>query len=349
MSLWLVRAGGHGEYEQKFLEENRIYLTWEGLKYDLSECKDRAALKGLLSHIYPESSKEKIDNHAGQIWAFSHRISIGDWIVIPSKYKPAIHIGEVKGEYSFNDKGIAPFYHFCKVKWIETDIPRTNFDQDLLYSFGAFLTICMISRNDAEVRVRQMARSGWKSKLSEKIKDKAQTASIDENMLSEDFDLEEIGRDKITRQISAKYKGHGMSHLVNAILKALGYTTYVSPPGPDKGVDILASQGPLGFGSPRICVQVKSGDIPVDRPTLDQLIGAMQNFQAEQGLLVSWSGFKISVDKEKPSQFFKVRLWDRNDLINQLIEHYDKLDADVKADLPLKQIWTVAISEENSE
>ncbi len=31
MALWLVRAGSHGEYEQKFLEENRIYLTWHNL------------------------------------------------------------------------------------------------------------------------------------------------------------------------------------------------------------------------------------------------------------------------------------------------------------------------------
>jgi len=37
---------------------------------------------------------------------------------------------------------------------------------------------------------------------------------------------------------------------------------------------------------------------PVDRSTLDQLIGVMQNFGADQGLLVSWSGFKSTVDKE---------------------------------------------------
>ena len=31
MALWLVRAGKHGEYEQKFFEENRIYLAWDRL------------------------------------------------------------------------------------------------------------------------------------------------------------------------------------------------------------------------------------------------------------------------------------------------------------------------------
>jgi restriction system protein len=78
-----------------------------------------------------------------------------------------------------------------------------------------------------------------------------------------------------------------------AVLQAQRYTTYLSAPGPDKGIDILASPGPLGFGRPRICVQVKSGDAPVDLPTLNQLIGAMQNVQADQGLLVSLGVIQI--------------------------------------------------------
>ncbi|MCP4584186.1 MAG: hypothetical protein GY839_21445 [candidate division Zixibacteria bacterium] len=123
------------------------------------------------------------------------------------------------------------------------------------------------------------------------------------------------------------------------------YARVAGNPGADKGVDILASPGSLGFGTPKICVRVKSGEIPIDRPTLDQLIGTLQNFQVEQGILVSWAGFKTSVDKEKPTQFFKVRLWDRDDLIDQIIAHYDKLDDEIRADLPLKRIWTVALDE----
>ncbi len=138
-----------------------------------------------------------------------------------------------------------------------------------------------------------------------------------------------------------------MARLVNAILEAQGYTTHVSPEGPDKGIDILAAPGPMGFGEPRICVQVKSGDTPLDTPTLNQLIGSMQNVQAQQGLFVSWGGFKGSVDKEKANQFFRVRLWDRDDLIEELLNNYEKLDDSIRAELPLKRIWTVAYSDEN--
>ena len=72
----------------------------------------------------------------------------------------------------------------------------------------------------------------------------------------------------------------------------------------------------------------------------------MQNGQADQGLLVSWGGFRLAVGKEKANQFFRVRLWDQDALIDELLAHYDKLDEDLRAELPLKRIWTVAMQEE---
>ena len=88
---------------------------------------------------------------------------MGDWIILPSKQKPAIHIAEVKGNYTFNPEGENPFFHYRNIEWIAQDVPRTNFDQDLLHSFGASMAICQVSRNDAETRVRNMAKNGWKS------------------------------------------------------------------------------------------------------------------------------------------------------------------------------------------
>ena len=55
MALWLVRAGAHGEFEKKFLEENRIYLTWDGLSHDLGALKNRGQLRALLEKVYPDA------------------------------------------------------------------------------------------------------------------------------------------------------------------------------------------------------------------------------------------------------------------------------------------------------
>lgn len=48
------------------------------------------------------------------------------------------------------------FHHCINVRWIQQDIPRSNFDQDILYSLGAFITVCRIKRNDAEKRIHKL-------------------------------------------------------------------------------------------------------------------------------------------------------------------------------------------------
>jgi len=71
----------------------------------------------------------------------------------------------------------------------------------------------------------------------------------------------------------------------------------------------------------------------------------MQAVGAEQGLLVSWGGFKSSIDHEVPRNFFKVRFWDQRTLLDQLFEHFDRLDEEIRAEIPLKRIWTVVPDE----
>jgi len=346
MALWLCRAGRHGEHEQKFLDEGRVYLTWD-LNRDLSKLQDRESLLKVLEEVYPKRTHAHRVQNSGQIWAFVHRMSPGDWVCLPSKHK-TIHVGEITGNYTFVPNAQAPYYHYRTVKWLETDIPRTNFDQDILYSLGAFLTICQIKRNDAEARVRAMQAKGWKS-----VGIRSQLGAENEGTTDEetggDFDLEQIARDQIARLIASKHSGHGLERLVEAILNAQGYTTYHSSKGADGGIDILASPGTLGFGRPRICVQVKSQDTPLERPVLDQLVGTMQHVQADQGLLVCWGGFKPTIKKEEARLFFSVRLWDQNDLIDQLLANYDKLDEDLRAEIPLKRIWAVASTDTEKE
>lgn len=347
MAVWLVRAGKDGEFEQQFLEEGRIYLTWNRLAYDLAERADRERMRELLEQVYPEKPKQWIRSSLGQVWAFNRRMAQNDWIVLPSKSKSksAIHVGKVKGDYVFNPNANDPFFHYRKIEWVVQDVPRTNFDQDLLYSFGSLLTICQISRNNAEQRIDKMAENGWKSTgtlLDANNKAGTEAESEDADSSEGLEDLVQAARDQLAKLIITRFQGHGMARLVDAVLRARDYTTYLSPPGPDKGIDILAAPEPMGFGEPRVCVQVKSGDSALDRPTLDQLIGVMQNVQASHGLLVSWGGFKSSVDKEEATQFFRVRLWDQGDLIDQVLAHYDKLDEEIRAELPLKRIWVVS-------
>ena len=342
MAIWLIRAGSHGEYEQKFLQESRVYVTWDNLDVNLGKLKERSELTEALNERYPDKQPKAIQNWVSQVWPFAKEIKKGDLIVLPLKSQRAVQIGEIVGEYQFDRKGPSPFFHWRQVKWIGDAIPRAHFGRDILNTFGAFMTICRVKRNRAEERILAMRANGWKP---ETIAASIKTGPGGTAEADEDTDLEELAGDQIARLISARFKNHGLTRLVEAILKAQGYTTYRSPEGADGGADILAGAGPLGFGAPRLCVEVKSESAPIDRPTVDKLLGTVSKFGAHEGLFVSWSGFKTNVQKELAASFFRVRLWTQKELLEQLFANYDRLDDDIKAELPLKRIWTVAAQE----
>ena len=162
MAIWLVRGGSDGEHEQKFIQDRRVYLTWDELRVDLSKMKERPELFKVLERVYPDAKEKTIYNWASQVWPFAHDIKESDLVVLPLKSQPSIYIGEVKSGYHFDGNAANPYYHWRDVKWVGENIPRSNFGQDLLYSFGAFMTICRIKRNNAEGRIGSMRAEGWK-------------------------------------------------------------------------------------------------------------------------------------------------------------------------------------------
>jgi restriction system protein len=91
MALWMVRAGRHGEYEERFLSESRIYLTWDTFSGDLRNVSSRTEIIDQLRQRWPNAAEGKIRNHAGQIWAFLRSMSGGDLVVVPSKKNPELH------------------------------------------------------------------------------------------------------------------------------------------------------------------------------------------------------------------------------------------------------------------
>ncbi|MCK4819748.1 restriction endonuclease, partial [bacterium] len=261
MAIWLVRAGSHGEFEQKFLQENRVYVTWDSLDVNIGAMSVRDDLISAMTDRFPEAKTKTILNWVSQVWPFGQTMQQGDWVVLPSKSQPVVYIGEITGDYQFAPEGPNPYYHWRPIKWIGEEIPRSNFSQDLLYSFGAFMTICRIKRNNAEERIKAMAANDWKPESNAAVI-KSKVASADSDDAADDTsetNLEELAKAQITRIIEAKFKGHELTRLVAAILRAQGYSTWQSPEGADGGADILAGSGPMGFGEQGICVEVKSG------------------------------------------------------------------------------------------
>jgi restriction system protein len=333
----MVRAGKYGEREDFALQNKVAVIGWGELP-DLSTLKTRKELGALLQKTFPDLKPKALLNWESQIWPFVHEIAKGDLIALPLKHRAVIAIGEVEGDYCFEKDNPLDTRHVRAVKWLN-EIPRNQFGQDLLYSLAA-RTVCRIRRNNAEERVRNMLAGKMDKSIS------TPTHTADEGEPGATFDLEQFARDQISNHINQKFKGHGLARLVGAVLQAQGYQVRIAPEGTDGGVDIIAGQGALGFEPPRLVVQVKSSDTPVDVGVLRELQGVINNFGADLGLIVAWGGYKGTVEKEAARQFFKIRLWDADDLVQMVQENYDHLNEDIQAELPLKRIWTLVQEEE---
>ncbi len=338
--LWLVRLGKFGEQEAHALDTGELITGWE--VGDLTEATNRDAIREIIELAYPERKSGTLRSWAVQLNQLRNDVREGDLTVTPLKSSREIAIGQVSGPYKHVD-GKHPT---LQVTWLRRDVPRDSLNQDLLYSLGASQTICEITRNNAVSRVQAIVNTRCDPGEGTTVQSTVTPGDESSEAIEPIIDLAQHARDQIERKIASTFTGHGFTRLVAAILEAQGYVVHVSPPGPDAGYDIVAGRGVLAFDTPRLVVQVKSGTIVVDHPTLQSLNGCIHDAGADHGLIVSWAGFKATVRKETNKQYFRIRFWGRDELVSAMFRVYDELPEDIRAALPLKRIWTLVPEDE---
>ena len=63
--------------------------------------------------------------------------------------------------------------------------------------------------------------------------------------------------------------------------------------------------------------------------------------------MVSWGGFTNAVRRRTNELFFRVRLWGREELVDNLFATYDRLPEDIRAELPLRRTWTLVLDDDS--
>lgn len=343
--LWKVGLGRYGEFVPEAQENNVLTIDF-GIKSDVSHAKDREALVKVMEGIFPNDKQKMHLNFAAQVNQFVNVMEVGDLVVCPIRATSTIWIGRVSGPYAPSPATGSPTR---KVDWLKKDLPRDVFKQDLLYSFGAFMTVCEITRNDAFKRVESVVATGKDPGFGATPNVKKSATAAAESIASDEsdqmVDLELIARDQIEKRLASHFTGHDLTKLVAAILQAQGMKVHMSPPGADGGIDIVAGSGPLGLESPRMVVQVKSGNYTIQHTDLQSLIGTVQDTQADYALMVSWNGFTSPVRHRQNELYFRVRFWGREQILDNLFEVYERLPEEIRADLPLRRSWMLVPDE----
>jgi len=154
-------------------------------------------------------------------------------------------------------------------------------------------------------------------------------------------EADETARQEI-RDYLAKLPPYDVQELVAALLRAMNYhVAWIAPPGPDKGVDIVAYTDPLGASGPRIKVQVKrrADKIPVHEVrSFFAVLGT-----SDVGIFVCLGGFSSEAHAEaRQQESRRISLIGVDELIDLWVEHYEQIPEPSRQLLPLRPIYYLA-------
>lgn len=200
--VYLCRAGKDGEDEDAALEHGRAIIGFRDVP-DLTGATTQDAVDKAVIAAMSGVSEGTIYSHAKQLHKFRSHIKVGHTIALPLKTRSGqVALGTCTREYAY-EKINGEQRHTLGVNWIRPDVSRTSFQQDMLYSLGAFTTICRISRNGAAGRFQTMLTGVPDPGSGEAVVAKASPAKLEsESELDTEaeetqFDLGQAAHDQI--------------------------------------------------------------------------------------------------------------------------------------------------------
>lgn len=130
--------------------------------------------------------------------------------------------------------------------------------------------------------------------------------------------------------------------MVADLLRAMGYfVSWVSPPGKDNGVDVIAFSDPLGTTGPRIKAQVKRWQSKVDSDGLKSFLATLS--PGDVGLYVCLAGFtKDAQEYARNQETRRVTLIDARRFFDLWVENYSRLADEARRRLPIVPVYFLA-------
>lgn len=338
--LWVIHIGNNDRIALRAVEEGFVCIGWTSIG-DLAPYQTREALRPVMEKTHPGKKQRAISSWTGQVFRFVNEISVGDPVVLPVKPTGEIAIGRVKGDYRFatDDTDLVEndYCNIREIEWLKV-VPRTSFSKSALHSFGSFLTVS--TSNDYLEEVLSVLATEEQEVIEPTQTAAAEPAPQDDDEEATQSTYELANQETEDYLLKAwRNTGAAFEHVVAAVFRALGYTTEVTPPSGDHGVDVIAHPDPLGIETPFIKVQVKSGSSSIGEPDVNQLKGAV--LDDEKGILISLGKFTSSAEAAARAKS-NITLIDAKRFVSLFLEHYEQLEPDWQAKFPLRKTFVPA-------
>jgi restriction system protein len=325
--MWMIRAEGGRLYEE-FRERGVAAIGWWQLAELARPGMSRQQLIDIYRQLEPQAPLGRAINGASQVWRFINEIEIGDSVVTYSPANRTYLIGTIVGQYVYKpewaEDGMA---QVREVQWQATEVGRDQLTQSSKNTLGSTLTVFLIP----DLVSQQLLSVAAGSPVATTVEAEVEEAIVDPLAGVETAAIERI------KDLVSALGWQDMQELVAGILRAMGYKTQVSPAGPDRGKDIIASPDGFGFENPRIVVEVKHRTGQMGSNAIRSFLGGRH--QDDRGLYVSTGGFTKDAYYEAERASVPLTLWTLDNLVRALVEHYDSTDTETKRLVPLKRMY----------
>lgn len=324
--MWLVRAGEGAYLINEFKDKQSVAIGWGELN-DISNITCLQDIKTLLKSNYPEYKDGKINITAGQIYRFVSEFQVNDEVITYNPEERLYYIGNIASDYLYNPGIITDSPHVRKVVWQST-VSRDSLSASARNTLGSIMTIFAIPD---VVRNEIYNQLGNKPSPQE---EGAEEEAAELDLIKEDVieKSKEFIKDKIVN-----LDWEQMQELVAGILRGMGYKTNISPKGPDRGRDILASPDGLGLEEPRIIVEVKHRSGQMGSQEIRSFTGGLRS--GDRGIYVSTGGFSKEAKYEADRSNHPLALIDLDFLVKLVNQYYDQFDSETRTLVPLKKIY----------
>lgn len=328
---WVVRGGDFNELIDRFRDEGVVAIGWSEVG-DMTPYTTPEELRTAIERSYPNWSKPKVGASLSQLKQFRILMEPGDYVCTPVKATREVMIGKITGPFRYQPEGGKDRYlNNREVEWLKT-VRREAFSKAAKGSLGALMTVYSLQPHLAEIESILEGKTPPSATGDDETPDPYTYDSIQSAM-----------EERVAEHLD-NVDPYDFQRLVGGLLIAMGYHAKVGPRGPDGGVDVSAFSDPLGVESPRIQVQVKRRKDAATGPEIRTLIGTLRG--TDRGLFVSTGGFTKDAESEASRADRTVSLLNWDDFVALLYKHYDKLDPELKALVPMKRVWVLAVSDE---
>ena len=321
-NMWMVRAGKDAILINDFKEQNKVAIGWN--LGDLTN-KSSEDIKSIVNEIYKNNSKQQNSKIYSQEIRFRFDIKEGDYVLSYNQSTRNYLIGEIISDYYFSEKFIEEYTDIRDVKWLG-EVPRDKLKVSTKNTLGAISTLFNIN----EAAKTDILNVFENKESSDEEEGEEDDISI---LMDEIVDKsKEFIKDKVN-----SLDWDEMQELVAGLLRAMGYKTIVSPPGSDRGKDIIASPDGLGLEDPVIYVEVKHRNQSMSSSDIRSFKGALK--KNNKGIYVSTGGFTTDAKYEAERSEIPIILMDLDALIKLIIQYYDNFDSDARSLIPLKKLY----------